>query len=235
LNKTSKLELSEEKTSIKFIKKRLNFLVFRIISINDSGKYRTKIYTQKSSVKRIIQKANNIIFSNKAARVEWLILKLRPIVLGWANYYKYSECSKTFNKIDFLIWKMLIKWITRRPTAGSRLKAWNKYFPGTNTTYKGKVYEDKYILKASSDPNEKVFLPKVSWIKSQTWIKIRPDASPYDRDMVYWGKRKVSYAGLTSLQSKLLVRQNFICPQCGEEINPWSHFKVYHIISTKEV
>lgn len=232
LQKTSQLELSEEKTNIKFIRNGFDFLGFRIVSINRNGKYRTKIYPQKSSVRRIIKKSNSIIFSNKAARAEWLILKLRPVTLGWANYYKYSECSKTFSTVDFLIWKMLRKWINRRSTAGGRIKAWNKYFPGTDTTYQKRVYKDNYVFKASSDPNEKAFLPKISWIRSQTWTKIKSDSSPYDRNMVYWGKRKVSYAGLTSIQSKLLVNQDFICPQCGGEINPWSHFEVDHIIST---
>ena len=228
LKKTSKLELSDEKTKIKFIKEGFDFLGFRIIAISKNGKYRTKIYPQKSSIKRITQKAHNIIFSNKAARVEWLIIKLRPILLGWANYFRFSECTETFNKLDYTLWTMLRKWINRRSTAGGRIKAWNKYFPGTETTFHGRIYKDKYVLKPSSNPKEKIFLPKMTWIESQKWIKVKSDSSPYDRNKEYWAKRKVSYADLTTLQSKLLVKQNFICPNCGGEINPWSHIEVDH-------
>ena len=231
LNKTSKLELSQDKTKIKFIREGFDFLGFRIVSIYRNGKYRTKIYPQKSSVKRITQKAHNIIFSNKAARVEWLIIKLRPVLLGWADYFRFSECSETFNKLDHTIWKMLRKWVNRRSTAGGRIKAWNKYFPGTETTFYGRTYKDKYILKSSSKLNEKVFLPKTAWIKSQRWIKIKLDSSPYDRNKEYWAKRKISYAGLTTLQSKLLVKQKFVCPNCGGEINPWSNIEVDHVKS----
>ena len=229
LNKTSKLELSQNKTYIKFIKEGFDFLGFRIVSIYRNGNLRTKIYPQKSSVKRITQKSHKIIFSNKAARVEYLITKLRPVLLGWANYFRFSECSETFNKLDYTIWKMLRKWVNRRSTAGGRIKAWNKYFPGTETTFHGRTYKDKYILKSSSKPNEKIFLPKIAWIESQRWIKIKSDSSPYDRNKTYWAVRKVSYAGLTTLQSKLLVKQKFLCPNCGGEINPWSHIEVDHI------
>ena len=170
---TSKFELSKEKTQIRFIREGFDFLGFRIISLLKNGNYITKIYPQKASVKKITQNAHNIIFSNKAARAEWLILKLRPVLLNWANYFKYSDCSKTFNKLDYTIWKMLRKWINRRSTAGGRIKAWNKYFPGTKTIFKGKIYKDKYILKASFNLNEKIFLPKVSWIKSKKWTKIK--------------------------------------------------------------
>lgn len=229
LNTTSKLELSQEKTHIRFIKEGFDFLGFRIISIYRNGKFKTKIYPQKSSVKRIIQKVHHIIFSNKAARAEWLIIKLRPVLLGWANYFRYSECSETFSKLDYTILGMLRKWVNRRSTAGGRIKAWNKYFPGTETIFQGRNYKDQYILKASSKIDEKIFLPKMSWVKSQNWIKIKSDSSPYDRNRVYWTKRKIPYAGLTSIQSKLLIKQQFLCPQCGGEINPWSHIEVNHI------
>jgi RNA-directed DNA polymerase len=230
LFKTSKLELSSEKTNIKFIKEGFDFLGFRIILININGKYRTKIYPQKSAVNRIIRKAHDIIFSNKAAKSEWLIVKLRPILLGWANYYKYSECSNTFHNLDFIIWKMLKKWVNRRATAGGRKKAWNNYFPGTPTTFQGRNYLDKYVFKASSNKYEKVFLPKTSWVQSQRWTKIIADFSPYDWNKEYWTKRKTSYGGLTTSQSKLLLKQNFLCPECGGEINPWSHIEIDHKI-----
>ena len=232
LKSTSKLTLSETKTNIKFIREGFDFLGFLIVAVYRNGKPRTKIYPQKSSVKRITQKAHNIIFSNKAARAEWLIIKLRPVLLGWANYFRYSECSDTFTTLDHTIWKMLRKWVNRRSTAGGRIKAWNKYFPGTETTFHGRIYKDKYILKSSSNKNETVFLPKITWIEYQKWIKIKSDSSPYDRNNGYWANRKVSYAGLTTWQSNLLVKQNFICPKCGGEINPWSHIEVDHKKST---
>lgn len=186
LAKTSKLELSSDKTNIKFIKEGFDFLGFRIISLSRNGKYRTKIYPQKSAVKRIVKKTHDIVFSNKAAKSESLIMKLRPVLLGWANYYKYSECSETFCKLDFLTWKMLRKWVNRRSTSGGRIKAWNKYFPGTPTTFHERIYSDKYVFKASSDKNEKVFLPKTSWIQSQIGTKITAECSPYDRNKEYW-------------------------------------------------
>ena len=229
LKRTSNLTLSEEKTRIRFMKEGFEFLGHRIISVNKNGKPRTKIYPSKKAVKRITQKAHEIIFSNKAARTEWLILKLRPVLLGWAHYFKYCECSETFSKVDNITWGMLRKWVNRRSTAGGRIKAWNKYFPGTPTTFQGRTYDNKYILKSSPKPNEKVFLPKISWITSSKWVKIKTDASPYDRNRNYWAKRKASYANLTTLQSKLMLKQKFICPECGGEISPWSHFEVDHI------
>jgi RNA-directed DNA polymerase len=228
LKSTSKLELEPSKTSIKHIQQGFDFLGFRIISIKKNDKPRTKIYPQKRAVKRIIDKAHGIIFSNKAARTEWLIRKLRPVILGWANYFRYRECSRTFNHIDNLLWGMLRKWVNRRSTSGGRLKAWNKYFPGTPTRFDGTEYANRFILKASSKVDEKIFLPKLSWVHHKKWIKIKLDASPYDRNRNYWTDRKASYAGLSATQSKLLIKQQFICPVCHGKISPWSHIEVDH-------
>ena len=153
------------------------------------------------------------------------------MLLGWANYFRFSECSEIFNKVDHIIWKILRKWVNHRSIAAGRIKAWNKYFPGTETTFYGKIYKDKYVLKSSFNSNKKIFLPKLIWIKSQKWIKIKSNSSPYDRNKIYWAKRKVSYSGFTILQSKLLIKQKFLCPQCGGEINVWSHIEVYNIKS----
>jgi RNA-directed DNA polymerase len=95
LKATSKLELSQEKTRIRFIREGFDFLGLRIVSIDRNEKYRTKIYAQKASVKRITQKAHDILFSNKAARTEWLITKLRPVLLGWANYFRQSVVKRS--------------------------------------------------------------------------------------------------------------------------------------------
>jgi RNA-directed DNA polymerase len=210
------------------MKSGFSFLGFQIISIKKNGKYRTKIYPNRKAVKRITQKAHEIVFSNKAAKAEWLILKLRPVIFGWANYFKYCECSVVFNKVDEIIWSMIKKWVNRRSTAGGRIKAWNKYFPGTPTTYQGRIYTNKYILKCSNKQDDKIYLPKLSWIEKTKWVKIKGESSPYDKNLAYWTKRKTSYCGLTTLQSKLLLSQNFTCPICDGDLNPWSHFELDH-------
>lgn len=228
LNNTLKVKLSSNKIQIKFIKEGFDFLGFHIVSIYKNGKYITKIYPQKLSLQRIIRKAHNIIFSNKAARVESLILKLRPILLSWANYFKFSECNKTFTKLDYIVWQMLRKWINRRSTGG-KIQSWNKYFPGTDTKFDGKIYKDKYILKSSKNISEKYYLPKTRWIKSQKWVKIKSDSSPYDKNNMYWAKRNLLYANLILKQSKLLIKQNFLCSKCGGKINSWNKIKVYNL------
>ena len=224
LNNT--LKVLPNRIQIKFIKEGFDFLGFHIVSIYKNGKYITKIYPQKLSLKRIIRKAHNIIFSNKAAHVESLIIKLRPILLSWANYFKFSECNKTFTKLDYIVWQMLRKWINRRSTGG-RTQSWNKYFPGTYTKFDGKIYKDKYVLKSSKNINEKYYLPKIRWITSQKWVKVKSNSSPYDQNNIYWTKRNILYANLILKQSKLLIKQNFLCSKCGGKISSWNKIKVY--------
>ena len=237
LNKTSKLELSESKTKIRPVSSGFDFLGFTIINVKRNNKPRAKIYPSKKAQIRIINKLKTTFKYMKVAPQQEMIKKLRPIVLGWTNYYRYCECTQIFSKIDFVIYNLIRKWAFRRHKKSGRVYAMNKYFPGTLTTWKKKEHYDKWVFKCldPTDLNRKkeLILPKAAWTNSTQFKKIKGNATPFNGDFKYWTKRSKTYGGFTETQTKLLIRQNYTCPLCKTKIAPYSNVHIDHIQGRK--
>ena len=192
------LELSETKTSIKNSNEGFNFLGFSCITIRRGNRSRLKIYPSKDSQKRLNLKVRSIIQKNKAASSYNLILLLRPLIIGWSNYFKYSECSYIFNKQSNLTFQKLRAWCFRRDKRNSRSTVKEKYFPsGKSYYFDGTYHKNNWVLTGQrKDKNgilKENYLPDISWVKSKKWVKIKGDASPYDGNNVYWGQRTKKY------------------------------------------
>jgi RNA-directed DNA polymerase len=77
---------------------------------------------------------------------------------------------------------------------------------------------------------KKNFLPKLSWIKSRKWVKVKGNRSPFDGDHIYWATRMTSYRRLPTRTSKLLKQQKGICTLCRTRFQLDSVMEVDHII-----
>jgi RNA-directed DNA polymerase len=176
LRKEVGLSLFKVKTNIVNSTVGFEFLGFEIISIKSaqSGKYNVKITPSKKSKVQIISSTRSIIQSNKSASSYSLIVQLSGRILGWANYFRYSECQTTFLNLDYQIFGQIRAWVFRRKSKGlsssKRLK--EKYFPSGNTySFQGKKYQNNWILvgKTSKTLHGKIkenYLPKMSWVIS---------------------------------------------------------------------
>lgn len=189
-----RLKLSEEKTSICNTSNGFDFLGFSIITITRGNIPRIKIYPSKKSQELLLLKVRNIIQNNRSASAYNLINLLRPIIIGWANYFKYSECSKNYQKLTHLILQKLRAWVFRRDTRNGRKVVKRRYFPsGKSYTFGGTRHHDNWILNGKQLGKNGImknnWLPLMVWVKSEKWIKIKGIKSPFDGDNLYWGKR----------------------------------------------
>lgn len=229
------LELSEEKTFIKTTNSGFNFLGFTIITINRGSTPRIKIYPSRKSQAQLLEKIRYIIQSNRSASAYNLIQLLRPIIIGWGNYFKYSECSIIFNKMSHLILQKLRAWVFRRDTRNGRKEVKQRYFPSDKTyTFGGTVHNDNWILNGKQlDKHgilKEAYLPHLSWIKSEKWIKIKGKNSPYDGNNLYWGKRTLNKGNWTLRQRRLIQNQKGYCTWCKTKFLIDSVVEVDHII-----
>ena len=75
----------------------------------------------KKNTKAFLTKVREVIEKNKSAKQEDLIVRLNPIIRGWANYHRYCVASRAFSRVDFEIWRKLWRWSCRRhPNKGAR-------------------------------------------------------------------------------------------------------------------
>jgi retron-type reverse transcriptase len=165
------LTIFQHQDNFKLVSQGFEFLGFQIAYIRVQGKFQVKITPSKQSVLQIIHKTRTIIQSNKAASAYELICKLKPVLIGWANYFQFCDCKPTFSKIDNLLYQQLRAWVFRRAVRQGRETVKEKYFPsGKQYKFQGRIYTGNWILNGTKKFNNNtvktVFLPKISWIKS---------------------------------------------------------------------
>lgn len=230
-----RLTLNPDKTKTIDSTQGFEFLGFMLITINRNGVDRIKVLPTRESQVRILLNIREVIQRNKAASSYQLIKLLKPKILGWGNYYRYCECKNTFTRISHFTYQKLRAWAFRIDKRHGRKTVKEKYFPSGNTYYfDDSEHADNWTLCGKSkDKNgivKKNFLPKLSWIKSRKWVKVKGNKSPFDRDHIYWATRMTSYRRLPTRTSKLLKQQKGICTLCRTRFQLDSVMEVDHII-----
>ena len=228
------LEISPEKTKLRWASQSFKFLGFQITLVSRQGQYRVKITPSKENVKRLTDKTRNIIQNNKSASSYRLIYLLRPVLIGWGNYFRYCECKETFKKVDNVVYNQIRAWVFRRAIRQGRTTVKQKYFP-ENRTYKfqNRTYEANWILNGKralkGGKLKTTHLPKVAWISSEKYLKIKETASVYDGNHFYWAERCPRYSSLSTRICNLLNRQNGRCNACKRQFQIGDCMEVDHI------
>lgn len=120
------LELSEEKTKITHIDDGFDFLGWNFRKYN--GKLLIK--PSKESIKRLNEKVGNLIRKGAAWTQDDLIMKINPIIRGWANYHQHAISKQIFENQDNTLWNQLNRWARRRhpdkPVKWIQRRYWHK-------------------------------------------------------------------------------------------------------------
>jgi len=220
LSKDVGLEISQEKSQTVQGPNGFLFLGHQIIQVKKQNEYKTKIVPSRESCKALLKNVRNTIANNKSASAYDLIGKLRPRIIGWANFFRYCECSQTFNKLTHLIFQMLRAWVFRRDTRNGRKAIKQKYFPcGKTYSFQGTKHEDNWILNGKKEGKDN-FLPHIHWVKSKKFVKVKGNKSPYDGDAIYWLQRCKKHSPLPTRTKTLLTRQKMKCNICKKTLNP---------------
>jgi RNA-directed DNA polymerase len=234
-----RLVLSEEKTAIRNTNKSFDFLGFTCITITRGSITRAKIYPSRLSQARLLLKVRQIVINNRNASSYNLINLLRPVIIGWANYFRFSECSSIFSKLTHLIFQKLRAWVFRRDTRNGKKEVKQRYFPSNKTyLFDGTKHQDNWVLHGKqlgkSGIGKENWLPHLSWVKSRKWVKILGDYSPYNGDNLYWGKRTINKGTWNIRQRKLIKSQKGCCPYCKTPFLIDSVVEVDHIIPSSK-
>jgi len=166
------LAMSEEKTLITKVTEGFDFLGFNIRKYKN-GKLLIK--PAQKSIKKVIEKLHEVIFSNKAVSQCLLIEKLNPVITGWGNYFRHVVAKEIFAKIDHIVVGQLKRWAFRRHSKKSRKWAIEKYFKTENK--RKWVFKDSFEFEGHT----KVYtLKKLADIPIVRHIKIKMYANPFD-------------------------------------------------------
>jgi RNA-directed DNA polymerase len=159
------LELSPEKTKITHIEEGFDFLGQTV------RKYDGKLLIQPSakSVKTLLTQLRTIIKANKQAPAGQLIVKLNPIIRGWAQYHRHVVSKKTFSRIDNALFIALRRWAKRRHHNKSNQWVAEKYFRPT-LKHRWRFYGKRPDKTGKLVP---VFLAKAAETSIKRHVKVR--------------------------------------------------------------
>lgn len=230
------LELSKEKSELKPGTEDFLFLGFQIIQVRKNLEYKVKIVPSKAKVVSFLQNIRDIIKKNRAASAFQLIRKLRPVIIGWANYYKFCECASIFSKLTHLIFQKIRAWAFRRDTRNGRIEIKSRYFPsGKEYAFDGTIHKDNWILYGTEKCKKtgrllEAFLPHIVWVRSKKYVKVQGTKSPFDGDFIYWNKKQLKRGSLSLRVSTLLKKQKNVCLLCKIVFTSTDTMEVDHII-----
>jgi RNA-directed DNA polymerase len=104
------LELSQEKTRVTNIADGFDFLGQNVRKYDG----RLIIKPSRKSIKAFLEKVRGIIKTNRQASAANLILRLNPVIRGWALYHRHVVSKVIFSKVGHAIFGSLWRWARRR-------------------------------------------------------------------------------------------------------------------------
>nr|YP_009306278.1 hypothetical protein [Derbesia sp. WEST4838]AOP19182.1 hypothetical protein [Derbesia sp. WEST4838] len=166
------VKLNLDKVKIQDTTQGFEFLEFQVVQIKKYNKFLVRIRPSKLNQEKMLTQIRNIIQTNKSSSSYILIQKLRPIILGWGNYFKFCDCKIIYNRLSHQIFLKLRAWVFRRDTRSSRTKIKQKYFPENRIwRFNNKSHQDNWVLygktKNKSGNIRENFLPHLRWIQSE--------------------------------------------------------------------
>jgi RNA-directed DNA polymerase len=186
------LVMNPEKTRIVTINDGFDFLGFNV------RHYRGKclIKPQMKKVFAFLHRIRKWLNSHKQATSDVVILKLNPILQGWAQHYRHVVSSRTFSYVHHEITKSLWFWCKRRhPNKGTDWVK-RKYFAridGRDWTF--------YVKSIGSTGAPVIYhLFNMSMMSIKRHVKVQGKASPDNPALLdYWRKRAEQKSALPAL------------------------------------
>lgn len=232
--KPSKTRLAHTLISYEGESPGFNFLGFNIrhfpVGKYHSGKntdgtilgFKTIIKPSKESQKEHYKRIADTISNHKSAPQSVLIERLRPIIIGWCNYYSTVASKETFSLMAHLMYLKLFSWAKRRHSNKSRTWIKHKYWKS--------VGYDNWVFAIQETGRELFKLPKHDRTEIKRHTKVKDNASPYDGNPVYWSIRLGNHPEMPLKTAKLLKKQKGKCTYCGTIFKYGDSFEVDHII-----
>jgi RNA-directed DNA polymerase len=220
------LELSAEKTQITQIEDGFDFLGQNVRD------YRGTILVKPSrkNVTTFLTKVRGIIKASGQATAGHLIVRLNPVIRGWANYHRYVSSKRTLTRVDDAIFRALWQWAKRRHPKKPGRWVKDKYFGtigGRHWVFQGTVVGRGGVI-------EPVQLFAASSLSIRRHIKIKGEANPYDPTWEPYFEERLGVKMAGALVGRWTLRllwkeQEGICPVCHQKITTVTGWHNHHI------
>jgi RNA-directed DNA polymerase len=210
------LVLSPTKTKITHISEGFDFLGWNVRWVKDG----LRTTPSRKNQLAFYDKLRQTIREHRTAKQEILILKLNPLIRGWAQYHRAVAVRDTFHKMDHLLFKALWRWSRRRHPNKARRWIKQRYFR--------KEGGRDWVFAIG-----KLRLVHFTAFPYREHYKIKSEANPYDPEWEsYFAERLGRQMMQTLMGRKRLLwvwqRQGGKCPKCGQPITKRTGWHLHH-------
>jgi RNA-directed DNA polymerase len=225
------LELSEEKTKIIHADEGADYLGFNIRTYDN----KLLIKPQKEKVLAFCEKIKAEVRKLNGATQEAVIMKLNPMLRGWANYYRHVVSKDTFNYVSHRVWNTLWNWAKRRHPLKNNQWIKNQYF----RRIKGQDWVFSCFIKGRKGEQKLINLLDIASTPIRRFVKVKGDASPDDATLKkYWNDRRTKigkyYWAKGSKDEKIANNQEWKCPVCDEHLINGEALETHHKVQIKD-
>ena len=205
------LVFNEDKTRVVTLDEGFDFLGFNV------RRYHGKLLIKpsKAAVRRIRERLRTEMRVLRGANAPAVLIRLNPIIRGWAAYYRGVVSSETFAALDDYIWRLVYKWAVYSHSNKSRAWAIARYFGTFN-----KSRRDRWVF---GDRKSGAYLLKFAWTRIVRHQLVKSGASPDDPALAeYWAerRRKAPPLPIDKTSLRLLKQQDGRCALCGAWLLP---------------
>jgi RNA-directed DNA polymerase len=184
--------------------------------------YSTIITPSQEKVVIHLKEIAKVIDTHKVKSQSDLIKRLNPLITGWANYYRTVPSSKTFYKLNYLVYQKLRAWANHRHPNKSKTWVSNKYWQT--------IGNDHWVFATREEETNPLRLRKHGEVKIIDHVKVKGESSPYDGNLVYWSTRMGKHPEMPKRMATLLKAQKGKCPHCGLHFRDGDVMEVDHRI-----
>jgi group II intron reverse transcriptase/maturase len=151
LAKWLELTVNRDKTRITKLRDGFNFIGFNFIKRKSptNGKSRIYISPTKKSQQAIRNKLKYLTSRRAPIKPEEFIAEVKPVIMGWVNYYRHTNASDAFRRLQRFINTRFRRYLTQR-TKG-RGFGWKKY-PNRKLYAMGMIYIGSGMIKYPERP-----------------------------------------------------------------------------------
>jgi RNA-directed DNA polymerase len=198
---------NEGKTRIVTLDEGFDFLGFTVR--RQSGKLLIK--PSKAALRRIRERLRTEMRALRGANAAMVLVRLNPIIRGWAAYYRTAVSSEAFSALDRYLWRLTYKWAKHGHPNKSRHWVVNRYFGEFNRSRR-----DRWVF---GDRDSGAYRTKFAWTSIVRHRMVKGGSSPDDPALAqYWAdrRRRGVPPPMDQLSLRLLKVQAGRCPRCGD-------------------
>jgi RNA-directed DNA polymerase len=221
------LALSHEKTRITCSEDGFDFLGQTVRRFKD-GKVRLR--PSKKNVKAFLAKIREVFREQGGSCTAGeLIQTLNAKIKGWAMYHRHACSKRTFNYVDYQIFRLLWRWCRRQHRQKSCKWIKEKYFKRIGN-------RDWVFTGSLRDRQGKAYpicLLEAAGVRIVRQIKIRGDANPYDPEWEGYFEERLFRKMQSTFEGRgriyyLWKEQQGRCRMCGQLLQEEEVWHVHH-------